>query len=165
MGDGQRAGSRSSRRRIFPLADFGMDSTNSTMRIFLYEATCSATKSMISSADASAPALRTTNAFGSGQPKVKRSCDMPSHKENAPFGDFLGLAAAEDKIAQDVGADVAFRVELALRWDISPEDAALARNTRSDQHFLGGGHAAQQGVDLVEFAYQGHDLSCDLIVD
>ena len=62
-GDGVR--SRSRRRRIFPDADFGISSMNSTTRTFLCGATLAATNDMTSSSVRSAPEpCFTTNAFG-----------------------------------------------------------------------------------------------------
>ena len=57
-----RSRSTNTRRRVLPVIDLGISPTNSRRRIFLYGATCSATKPITSSAVTSP--LRTTNALG-----------------------------------------------------------------------------------------------------
>ena len=64
---------RRSLRRIFPAADFGIASTNSTARTFLYGATRSATNAATSAAVRSAPGRGTTKALGTSSPSASRT--------------------------------------------------------------------------------------------
>jgi hypothetical protein len=55
-------------RRIFPAADFGTASMNSTKRTFLCGATLVTMYSMTASSERSEPGARTTKALGSSSP-------------------------------------------------------------------------------------------------